>query len=64
MYNDIALSIPPYYQFSLIQPSVHHDYYTGGVRHEIRPIRMLHLYSDFRARKESFSEVYVVKFSR
>ena len=34
MYNDIALPIPPYYQFSiretrnsLIQPSVHHDYY-------------------------------------
>ena len=35
----------------------------GGVRHEIRPIRMRHLQSDFRARKEPFWEVYVVKFS-
>ena len=35
----------------------------GCMRHEIRPIRMRHLYSDFRARKEPFWEVYVVKFS-
>ena len=35
----------------------------GGVRHEIRPIRMCHLESDFRAWKEPFSEVYAVKFS-
>ena len=33
------------------------------MRHEIRPIRMRHLQSDFLARKEPFSEVYVVKFS-
>ena len=33
------------------------------MRHEIRPIRMRHLQSDFRAREELFSEVYVVKFS-
>ena len=38
-------------------------FYPGGVCHEIRPIRMRHLWSDFRARKEPFSEVYVVKFS-
>ena len=35
----------------------------GGVRQEIRPIRMRHLWSDFRAREQLFSEVYVVKFS-
>ena len=38
-------------------------FFTGGVRHEIRPIRMRQLKSDYRARKELFSEVYVVKFS-
>ena len=36
---------------------------TGGMHHEIRPIRMRHLWSDFRAWKEPFAEVYVVKFS-
>ena len=35
----------------------------GGVRHQIRPIRMRHLWSDFGAWKEPFTEVYVVKFS-
>ena len=35
----------------------------GGARHEIPPIRMRHLWSDFRAWKEPSSEVYVVKFS-
>ena len=35
----------------------------GGVRHEIRPIRMRYLWSDFRAWEEPFSEVYMVKFS-
>ena len=34
--------------------------YAGGVRHEIRPIRMCYLWSDFRAGEEPFSEV---KFS-
>ena len=33
------------------------------MRHEIRPIRMPHLKSDFRARKELSAGVYVVKFS-
>ena len=33
------------------------------MRHEIRPIRMHHLKTDYRAWKESFSGVYVVKFS-
>ena len=37
--------------------------YAGGVRHEIRPIRMRYLWSDFRAGEEPFSEVYMVKFS-
>ena len=37
--------------------------YAGGVRHEIRPIRMCYLWSDFRAGEEPFSEVYMVKFS-
>ena len=32
----------------------------GDVRHEIRPIRMRYLQSDFCARKEPFSEVYTV----
>ena len=40
-----------------------HALFPGGVRHEIRPIRMRHLQSDFRAWKELFSEAYVVKFS-
>ena len=35
----------------------------GDVRHEIRPIRMRYLQSDFCARKEPFSEVYMVKVS-
>ena len=35
----------------------------GNVRHEIRPIRMRYLQSDFCARKEPFSEVYMVKVS-
>ena len=35
----------------------------GGVRHEIRPIRMRYLWSDFRAWEEPSSEVYMVKFS-
>ena len=35
----------------------------GSVRHEIRPIRMRYLWSDFRAWKEPFSEVYMMTFS-
>ena len=33
-----------------------------SVRHEIRPIRMRYLWSDFRAWKELFSEVYMMTF--
>ena len=40
-----------------------HGRQTGGVRHEIRLIRMRYLLSDFRAWEEPFSEVYMVKFS-
>ena len=35
----------------------------AGVRHEIRPIRLRYLWSDFRASEEPFSEVYMAKFS-
>ena len=39
-----------------LQPSLQ----PGGVRHEIRPIRMRFLQSDCRAWKEPFSELYII----
>ena len=35
----------------------------GGVRHEIQPIRMRYLQSDFRAWKEPLSELYMLNIT-
>ena len=37
-----------------IQEYSSHDLQPGGVRHEVRPIRMRYLSSDFRAAKSRF----------
>ena len=43
-----------------IQEYSSHDLQPGGVRHEVRPIRMRYFSSDFRASEEPFSEVFMV----